>query len=103
MLLPGSGPRALELPLAVLADARSQWLLLLVAGTLLCAASGGAWWPGALLLLVTGAMAAVAGFNWYGRGFLQVVRHLPRSGLVAFGSAALALLGRVPTRWQRGH
>jgi 1,2-diacylglycerol 3-beta-glucosyltransferase len=102
-LLPHSGLRALELPLAVLADARSQWLLLLVAGVILCAAGGGAWWPGVLLLLVTGALAAVAGFTWYGPRFLQVVLYMPRSGLLALSSATLSLLGRVPTRWQRGH
>ena len=102
-LLPRAGLRALELPLAVLADARSQWLLLLVAGVILCALSGGPARPGIILLLVTGALAAVAGFTWYGAGFLHVVRHMPRSGLVALGSATLAFLGRVPRRWQRGH
>lgn len=94
------GLRVLELPLAVLADARSFWILLLVLAAALGIAGGRVPWTALGLLLVLGAAAAVAGFRWYGRGFLGTLARIPSSALVALGSAALGLMGHTPRSWR---
>ncbi len=97
------GARALELPLAVLADARSQWLVLLGLGFVLDAVARGR--PrGSLIVLFVGLIvsAAALGFTWYGRRFWRALAELPGSAAVSLGSAGLALVGRRPRSWVRG-
>jgi 1,2-diacylglycerol 3-beta-glucosyltransferase len=98
-----AGARALELPLAVLADARSQWLVLLGLGFCLDAVARGR--PRvSLALFLAGILLAVilAGFVWYGRRFWRVLARIPESAAVSVGSAGLALVGRRPRSWVRG-
>jgi glycosyltransferase involved in cell wall biosynthesis len=96
------GLRVWELPLAVWADARSQWLLALVAGTALLWVAGGAYLWGLWVLLGSLAGALLLGFLWYRARFLRVLIELPRSVLLLTGAAILGLIGRRPAHWNRG-
>lgn len=96
------GLRAWELPLAVIADARSQWVLLLLVGTGIAAWTGGpaAWGVGLLLVATVGAMAT--GLAWYGRGFLLVLVQAPAGAALAMAAGALSLVGIRPGVWRKG-
>ena len=96
------GARAWELPLAVLADARAQWVLLIVAGTASLWLVRGPYELGLILLALLGSLVALCGFAWSGFGFLRAFLELPQNAAVALGSGVLALGGRRPRRWQRG-
>ncbi len=97
------GARTAELPLAVLADARSQWVtLILLGGGLDLAAGGALWgWTAALLALTLGA-GALTGFIWYRGRFLRALAEVPAAAAAMVGAGALALLGRRPGAWTRG-
>lgn len=95
------GPRILELPLAVYADARAAWGGALVLGAVLALISGTA--PLALAMLGLLALAATAlGFAWYGAGFLRILVEAPLGLALGAAASLLGLLGLGPARWRRG-
>ena len=96
------GARSWELPLAVLADAKTQWVFLLAAGTVCLWLAGGPYVAGLVLLALTGFAIILSGFLWFGTRFAKALLELPQILAVAVGSGMFALGRRRPHRWQRG-
>jgi hypothetical protein len=97
------GRRGAELPVAVLADARSQWGVLLLLGAAGAFRIGDGVRDAGLGLVATAAcFGTMAGIRWYGIRFLGVAIQVPVSVGLAAVMGLLSLVGVRPGSWRRG-